>query len=152
MEQKNNELEIDKKDNNMINTNVDQPSIKSFSLLINPKEIALVKVILSELSVINSTSTNNDKIHIFSYIVTEYIRLSKYLLNSNKIDEFIMLTEWISYQFEKVAPVFNYDLLVTFVIEPLIDFKKDLIEFRNAFFYNSFVTIIYPIIRKYFKL
>ena len=135
----------------MPNKNGNKLSNNSFFLIINPKEIPLTKVILSDLSVINSTSTDNDKIHIPSRIVIEYTKISKYLINSNKVDEFVMLTEWIFYQIEKVAQFFDNDLLVTFVIKPLIDFKKDLIDCGNASLYNSFVTLIDPIIEKNFK-
>jgi uncharacterized membrane protein len=124
-------------------------STNPFSLIIDSKEKSLIDLILSELSVINSTSKTNDKIHILSDLIGEYTRLGMYLVRSDKIDEFIMFTEWISYQIENASNVFNRDLVATFVIDVLVEFKKQLFDSGNSSMYNSFVIIIDPLLEKF---
>jgi len=129
--------------------NTQRTSTDPFSLIIDSKEKSLIDLILSELSVINSTSKTDDKIHIFNGLIVEYTRLGIYLVRSDQIDEFIMFTEWISYQIQNAANVFNRDLVATFVIDVLVEFKKQLFDFGNSSMYNSFVIIIDPLLEKF---
>ena len=107
--------------------------------------MSLIKIILSELSVICSSCTENDKIHIFNSVVLEYSRLSKFVVNINDIDTFVYLTEWISSQIKKVEKVINIDLLYNYSIEPIINFKSDLTTIGSSSICNFFNTIIEPI-------
>ncbi|CAN5777911.1 hypothetical protein BH23THE1_BH23THE1_18730 [soil metagenome] len=135
--------------NGLSGQNTQRTSTDPFSLIIDPKENSLIELILSELSVINSTSKTNDKIHIFNGLIGEYIRLGMYLVRSDKIDEFIMFTEWISYQIENASNVFNRDLADRFVINELVEFKKQLFDSGNSSMYNSFVIIIDPLLEEF---
>jgi hypothetical protein len=72
-----------------------------------------------------------------------------YLVRSDKIDEFIIFTEWISHQIENASNVFNRDLAATFVIDVLVEFKKQLFDSGNSSMYNSFVIIIDPLLDKF---
>jgi hypothetical protein len=136
-------------ENGLPSQNTQRTSTDPFSLIIDPKEKSLIDLILSELSVINSTSKTNDKIHIFNSLIREYTRLGMYLVRSDKIDEFIMFTEWISHQIENASNVFNRDLAATFVIDVLVEFKKQLFDSGNSSMYNSFVIIIGPLLDKF---
>lgn len=133
------------------NKTVNQNGGNSLSLIINPKEIALVDVIMSELSLINSSCCSNDKAHIINHIITEYKELSKYLLESNKIDEFIKITKWISSQIENVVEIFYPELRNVFIVKPLDDFKEKLSEINNAYAYKYYISHIDPIIKRYKK-
>lgn len=145
---KNNALNLDS-ERGSSSQNTQQTSTDPFSLIIDPKEKSLIDLILSELSVINSTSKTNDKIHIFNSLIREYTRLGMYLVRSDKIDEFIMFTEWISHQIEYASNVFKRDLAATFVIDVLVEFKKQLFDSGNSSMYNSFVIIIDPLLDKF---
>ncbi len=145
---KNNVLNLDS-ENGLSSQNTQRTSTDPFSLIIDPKEKSLIDLILSELSVINSTSKTNDKIHIFNSLIGEYTRLGMFLVRSDKIDEFIMFTEWISHQIENASNVFNRDLAATFVIDVLVEFKKQLFDSGNSSMYNSFVIIIDPLLDKF---
>jgi hypothetical protein len=145
---KNNALNLDS-ERGSSSQNTQQTSTDRFSLIIDPKEKSLIDLILSELSVINSTSKTNDKIHIFNSLIREYTRLGMYLVRSDKIDEIIMFTEWISHQIENASNVFNRDLAATFVIDVLVEFKKQLFDSGNSSMYNSFVIIIDPLLDKF---
>jgi uncharacterized membrane protein len=145
---KNKVLNLDS-EKGLSNLDTQRTSADPFSLIIDPKEKSLIDLILSELSVINSTSKTNDKIHIFDGLIGEYTRLGMYLVRSDKIDEFIMFTEWVSYQIENAANVFNRDLVDTFVIDVLVEFKKQLFDSGNSSMYNSFVIIIDPLLEKF---
>lgn len=121
----------------------------SFLIIVNPDELSFVKVILSELSIINSTSTNSDKIHIYNNLIIEYTRLILYLIRQNKAEEFIMLTEWVSNQIENAAEIFEQDLVTVFVSDVLVKFKKQLIFSKNLSIYNSFATLMDPVLEKF---
>ncbi len=129
--------------------NTQRSSTDPFSLVIDPKEKSLIDLILSELSVINSTSKTDDKIHIFNSLIVEYARLGIYLVRSDQMDKFNMFTEWISYQIQNAANVFNSDLVATFVVDVLVEFKKQIFDFGNSSMYNSFVITIDPLLEKF---
>ncbi len=133
------------------NNNIKQNCENSLSIIINPKEIALVDVIMSELSVINSSCCSNDQVHIINHIITEYTELSNYLLDSDKVDEFIKVTEWISSQIGNVIEIFYPHLRYVFIIKPLSDFKKTLSETNNPYAFNYYVSFIDPTIKEHKK-
>lgn len=97
-------------------------------IIIKPDEEPLSDVVLSELSVINTSATSKRDIPIIKHIISEYISTSKTLLENGKKEQFDLLTNWYSqkliYSLEPLSKEFQDEIFVT----PLFGFQKYLAQ------------------------
>lgn len=120
-------------------------------LLINPKETSITDIILSELSIINSTSINNSDIYKFNEIVNGYSTIGIRMAKDGKLEDFNKITKWFVQQFEIMSQhSISYDLRDRFIVKPLEDFRTDLMKTDSLFVHSSFTTFIDPLLEKHY--
>lgn len=108
--------------------NPTNPTDSHFTTLvvINPKETKLSDSILFKLSLILENSASNNQITVMKYFINEYIALSRFLLEVNRLDEFSRITNWCAEQLEIYIKPFQKQFQGQMIVD-LIHFKKELI-------------------------
>lgn len=125
-------------------------NFNSLSIIINPDETSITEMILTELSVISSTATDNSNIHIFNQIITSYITLGRKMSELGQFDTFNKITEWLSGLCDMMSNSVSYKLQEIYIYRPLNDFRKELMTLDNNLFLSaSFSVFIDPLIEKH---
>lgn len=94
--------------------------------IINPKETKLSDSILFDLSLILEKAASNNQVTVIKYFINDFIALSRFLLESNRLDEFHRITKWCAEQLSTSFKPFQKQFQGQMIID-LINFKKELI-------------------------
>jgi hypothetical protein len=104
------------------------------NLTIKPKEQRIKKVAFAEMSVIYSAvQFNTSLVSVPRHFAVEYIRLAKYLLDENRVNEFEELTRWYSEQLTMRARLPDVQVLDGEIRYRLVSFGEELaIKYPHA--------------------
>lgn len=95
-------------------------------VIINPKESKLSDSIFFELSFTLESATSDNQITVAKHFVKEYVSLSRFLIESRRINEFERLTGWLIDQISISITSFQKQFQAQLIID-LLYFKEELI-------------------------
>ncbi len=120
------DVEVQSSNNPNNSTTTTPHSAKITLTIINPKETKLSDTIYFELSQILEKSASNNQVTVIKYFINDFIALSRFLLEVNRLDEFRRITKWCAEQLEISMKPFQKQFQGQMIVD-LLNFKKELI-------------------------